>query len=108
MNPVLQEATISTLIRAPRTLRRALPCAAVLALALPASALANATVSRSGNTVTVTSTVTEDNDIIAFDQGGMLVMQENSGSVAGLTPAGVCTRAENPPGTPLPKVVTCG
>ena len=58
--------------------------------------------------VTVTSTATaENNDIVAFDQSGTLVLQENNGSL-GLTPGAGCLRAENPPNNPLPNVVTCG
>src|SRR5439155_25236200 len=108
--PGLQEAPIPTLIRAQRTLRRALPYATLLALALPAPALANAIVTRDATTdvVTVTSTATaENNDIVAFDQSGTLVLQENNGSL-GLTPGAGCLRAENPPNNPLPNVVTCG
>src|SRR4051812_37033425 len=85
-----------------RALRRALPLAALLALALPATALANATVTRDGaGVVTITSTDPESNDILVSDSTGTLVVQEQSGAVAGVDAATGC-------GSLTAKVITCG
>src|SRR3954452_25203449 len=86
----------------PAHLRAAL-AAALVSLALPSSALANATVTRDSFTdyVTVTSTATEINDIAVSDSGGLLRIQEQHPLVAGLDAGSGCS-------TVSAKVVTCG
>src|SRR3954451_5976743 len=77
-------------------------CATLLALALPANALANATVTRDvSGVVTITSTANESNDILVEDQGGRLFVLETSGTVAGLDPGAGCS-------TETPTSVSCG
>src|SRR2546423_3097788 len=74
------------------TFHKALICAALLALALPANALANATVTRDlSGVVTITSTANENNHIRVDDQLGTLVVQELSGSVTGLDASAGCS-----------------
>ena len=60
---------------------------ALLTLALPANALASATVTRDGSgVVTITSTTDENNDIIAFNDGaGTLKVQELGAAVSALS-----------------------
>src|SRR4051812_1408543 len=77
-------------------------CATLLALALPANALANATVTRDGSgVVTITSTANESNDILVEDQGAdTLIVREQSIGAPGLTAGSGCTISST-------KVVTC-
>src|SRR3954454_3744598 len=86
----------------PANLRAAL-AAALLSLALPSSALANATVTRDSFTdiVSVVSTSAEDNDLVAFDSSGNLFVQEQSSGVGGLDVGAGCS-------TVSAKVATCG
>lgn len=87
----------------PRLMFPATAAVALAALALPAAARANATVSRDAMTdvVTVTSTAAENNDILVFDNSGTLVVQESDPIVAGLDAGAGCS-------TVSAKVVNCG